>query len=158
MQNISMQNKLKGGIKISSTDKGIIIAYLIKEVYFKLNNSIKAKFEDIGLTVPQITIMSMLYKNGSMKVSDISEEMYITNGTVSGIIDRLEKQKLVSRTRSERDRRVVYIALTEEGYNIAKGFKNVIDNYFHDLFSNSSEEELETIITGLQILKNIVDR
>ncbi|WP_416197121.1 MAG: DNA-binding transcriptional regulator, MarR family [Sporanaerobacter sp.] len=158
MQNISIQNKLKGGIKISSTDEGIIIASFIKEVYFKLNNSIKKKFEDIGLTVPQITIMSMLYKNGNMKVSDISEEMYITNGTVSGIIDRLEKQKLVCRTRSKKDRRVVYIALTEEGYNIAKGFRNVIDDYFHDLFSNSSKEELETIITGLQILKSIVDR
>lgn len=145
-------------IKISNITEGIVIASLIKEIYSKLNNSIREEFEILGFTVPQVLVISMLSRNGELKISDISDGMHITKGTVSGIIDRLENQKIVSRNRSQEDRRVVYVKLTDEGNNISKEFLNIIDSYFNIMFLDSTFEELKSIKDGLKLLKKIVDR
>lgn len=149
---------IKGVIKISNITEGIVIASLIKEIYSKLNNSIREEFEILGFTVPQVLVISMLSRNGELKISDISDGMHITKGTVSGIIDRLENQKIVSKNRSQEDRRVVYVKLTDEGDNISKEFPNIIDSYFNNMFSDSTFEELKSIKDGLKLLKKIVDR
>lgn len=141
---------------MSNTTKGIVIASLIKETYSMLNSSIKKEFKNTELTVPQIMIIGILSKNKQMKVSDISDEMYLTNATVSGIIDRLEKQVIVKRLRSEEDKRIVYIELTDSGKEYANSFRGVIDNYFSNLFGCCSEQDIESIITGLELLKNII--
>lgn len=58
-------------------------------------------------------VLYTLGKHGSMKLSDISEKLSISNSTISGIVDRLEKQKYVERIRSKEDRRVIYVSPCE---------------------------------------------
>lgn len=144
-------------LKIPKSREGIMIASLIKEIYYKLNNNIGYEFKNTGLTIPQLTVLRILAKHKKLKVTDVSDLMNLTKGTVSGIIDRLEKQNLVVRTRSSEDRRVVYIELSEKGSNITESMRGTINEYFNTLFSKCSEEEISTIIEGLEILKSVVD-
>lgn len=137
--------------------KGIQIAYLIREVYSKLNQSIEREFKDTGLTVPQIMIIQLLSKNEELKVSQISSMMSLTNSTVSGIIDRLEKNDMVNRCRSQEDRRIVYIELTEKGKGLIEDFRDVINTYFDKVFKDASDQELDTILNGIDTLKHVLD-
>jgi DNA-binding MarR family transcriptional regulator len=61
----------------------------------------------------------MLETVGDLSLSDLSDRIRAQNSTVTGIIDRMEREGLVVRARSTEDRRVVKIKLTEKGARIA---------------------------------------
>lgn len=73
-----------------------------------------------SLTGPQLTVLKMLEGVGDLSLSDLSDRIRAQNSTVTGIIDRMEREGLVMRARSPEDRRVVHIKLTEKGARIAK--------------------------------------
>ena len=62
----------------------------------------------------------MLEGVGDLSLSELSERIRAQNSTVTGIIDRMEREGLVVRARSSEDRRVVNIRLTDKGARIAR--------------------------------------
>ena len=48
-------------------------------------------------------------------MSQLSKELMVSNGNVTGVIDRLEKTRFVKRVRAEHDRRIQFIELTAKG-------------------------------------------
>jgi len=72
------------------------------------------------LTGPQLTVVKMLEQIGDLSLSELSERIRAQNSTVTGIIDRMEREGLVVRERSKEDRRVVYIRLTPKGRKLAE--------------------------------------
>lgn len=72
------------------------------------------------LTGPQLTVLKILEGVGDLSLSDLSERIRAQNSTVTGIIDRMEREGLVVRARSTEDRRVIRIKLTERGAKIAR--------------------------------------
>ena len=73
-----------------------------------------------GLTGPQLAVLKMLEPVGKLSLSELSWRIRARNSTVTGIIDRMARDGLVARRRSEEDRRVVHIALTEKGRELAR--------------------------------------
>jgi MarR family transcriptional regulator, organic hydroperoxide resistance regulator len=73
-----------------------------------------------GLTGPQLTVVKMLEQIGDLSLSELSEKIRAQNSTVTGIIDRMEREELVVRERSKEDRRVVFIRLTPRGRELAR--------------------------------------
>src|SRR5215218_5949383 len=72
------------------------------------------------LTGPQLTVVKMLEQIGDLSLSELSERIRAQNSTVTGIIDRMERESLVTRERSREDRRVVFIRLTAKGRKLAE--------------------------------------
>src|SRR5262245_614450 len=72
------------------------------------------------LTGPQLTVVKLLEQIGDLSLSELSERIRAKNSTVTGIIDRMEREGLVVRERSKEDRRVVYIRLTTKGRKLAE--------------------------------------
>jgi DNA-binding MarR family transcriptional regulator len=72
------------------------------------------------LTGPQLTVVKMLESVGDLSLSDLSDRIRAQNSTVTGIVDRMEREGLVVRSRSTEDKRVVRIRLTEKGERIAR--------------------------------------
>jgi MarR family transcriptional regulator, organic hydroperoxide resistance regulator len=73
-----------------------------------------------GLTGPQLTVVKLLDLLGDLSLSRLSEKIRAQNSTVTGIVDRMEREGLVVRARSAEDRRVVHIRLTEKGRALAR--------------------------------------
>jgi DNA-binding MarR family transcriptional regulator len=71
------------------------------------------------LTGPQLTVVKILEQIGDLSLSELSERIRAQNSTVTGIIDRMEREGLVTRERSNEDRRVVYIRLSPKGRRLA---------------------------------------
>jgi DNA-binding MarR family transcriptional regulator len=72
------------------------------------------------LTGPQLTVVKLLETVGDLSLSNLSERIRAQNSTVTGIIDRMEREGIVARARSAEDKRVVIIRLTEKGERIAR--------------------------------------
>jgi len=71
--------------------------------------------EQYGLTQPQFGVLEMLGHLGPLTAGEIGKRMLLTGGCVTVILDNLEKDGMVERVRSSRDRRVISVQLTEKG-------------------------------------------
>lgn len=72
-----------------------------------------------GLTGPQLTILKLLESFHDLSLSTLSERIRAQNSTVTGIVDRMEREGLVRRERSKADRRVVHLRLSDKGMKLA---------------------------------------
>lgn len=68
-----------------------------------------------GLTTPQLLVMQAIKKEGNPSTSALARHIAVSQATVTRIIDRLERARLVSREKSSQDKRVVNITLTDAG-------------------------------------------
>jgi DNA-binding MarR family transcriptional regulator len=73
-----------------------------------------------NMTGPQLTVVKLLETIGDLSLSELSERIRAQNSTVTGIVDRMEREGLAQRVRSTEDRRVVRIHLTEKGAKLAR--------------------------------------
>jgi MarR family transcriptional regulator, organic hydroperoxide resistance regulator len=89
-------------------------------LYTESRRVTKELARQVDLTGPQLTVLKMLEGMGDISLSELSERIRAQNSTVTGIIDRMEREGLVVRARSTEDRRVVHIKLTEKGSKIAR--------------------------------------
>jgi DNA-binding MarR family transcriptional regulator len=71
------------------------------------------------LTINHIRALAWLSRNdGSGTPGEISRETDLNPASVTGMLDQLEAQELIARTRSQTDRRVVEVALTDHGRSV----------------------------------------
>ena len=68
-----------------------------------------------GLTTPQFGVMEVLYHLGPLTLGDLADKLLVTGGNITYVMDRLERDGMVSRVRCDQDRRVVRAELTPQG-------------------------------------------
>jgi DNA-binding MarR family transcriptional regulator len=142
---------------MDTVNKKVEVARLFSKVNKIIKHNMRKSFEDVGITMPQGFVIGTLIQSGEMKISELSRKINLSNSTISGIIDRLEKRQLVVRTRSEEDRRIVYVKVTPKFGEIHKGFHEKLEGSFENLLSSGTTEEIDKIIEGLSILKKILN-
>lgn len=143
-------------MKLDDINGRISVIKALKEVLNLIHKSINEQFKELNITGPQGMVIGILIRHGKMKISDLSSELGLSNSTVSGIIDRLEKQGIVERTRSEDDRRVVYVKVADEFK--AKGMKRfcAIEERINHIMSKASSQQIEVILKGINELKKLL--
>jgi DNA-binding MarR family transcriptional regulator len=138
--------------------KGVKIIRLFKQIMQSVKRNLGDSFRPLNLTGPQGMILGTLCRNGEMKISDLSTEVGLSNSTVSGIIDRLEKQGLAERKRSEEDRRVVYVDATDKFKKCSQEHFKEIEERVAVIMNEATTEELDKVLEGMEILKKIIER
>lgn len=109
-------------------------------------------FGQLDLTFPQALVLTILGEEGPLPISRLAQQTGSANSTVSGIVDRLEKMKLVERIRSEEDRRVIYVALTKEYRVKQKKMEPNVSAYLAKLLREVSPQDLSHICAALDQL------
>jgi len=99
--------------------------------------------QDFSVTLPQFDVLSELERAGQkMTMSELSRELMVSNGNVTGVIDRLEKNGFVTRTRAKHDRRVQYIELTPKGRREWEGMAASHERWLDDMMSELSMTDM----------------
>lgn len=84
-----------------------------RHIETQLRNKLRTEFNS---TLPRFDVMSALERTPSgLKMSELSEQLMVSNGNVTGIIDRLEKDRLVERISVDGDRRATRVQLSTTG-------------------------------------------
>jgi DNA-binding MarR family transcriptional regulator len=98
------------------------------------------------LTGPQLTVVKLLETVGDLSLSELSEKIRAQNSTVTGIIDRMEREALVTRERSKEDRRVVHIKLTPKGKELAREIPVEPMEIFKGALESLSAQEMRDLM------------
>lgn len=97
------------------------IVETILYLYTETRRVTKQQARELGITGPQVSALKILEAVGDLSLTELSERMSARNSTITGIVDRMERDGLVVRERSQNDRRVVLIRATEKGQKLARG-------------------------------------
>ena len=95
------------------------VPFLLSRVATLLN-AWHADFKKLGLSVLSVRVMAVLSLNGGATVGELAEATSIDQSTLSHILRRLERAKLVEKTRQDHDNRTVRITTTPKGRVLAK--------------------------------------
>ena len=107
------------------------------------------------LTGPQIHVVACLATSGMpTPMAELAHRIAASAPTMTGIIDRLERQGLVTRVRDEEDRRVVLIALTEAGRQVFVTLREDATEKLTRLLGCLQAEERATLV---HLIGRIVD-
>jgi DNA-binding MarR family transcriptional regulator len=104
-----------------------------------------------GLSMSQIGALFLIHK-GSSNVSDIAEELGITNAAASQMLERMVQQNLILRSEDPNDRRVKQVNLTESGRQVVRESIAARQVWLDNLAQALSDCEKEQIDTALNIL------
>ncbi len=80
-----------------------------------LRDPLAASCEALGLTPPQLHALLWLGHDGPLAMGELARRVAVTEKTVTGLVDRLERDGLLRRDRDAADRRVVRVTLTRRG-------------------------------------------
>src|SRR6185436_11634061 len=128
-------------------------------LYTESRRLTKGMAREVGLTGPQLTVLKLLETFQDLSLSSLSERIRAQNSTVTGIIDRMEREGLVSRERSKSDRRVVFIRLTDKGSKLAREIRvEPLEIFRSALVSLSSADLRDLLRILMKLQKRVVAR
>ena len=150
-------NRSKKAKIMDNQDQIRKIIYQIRKLIQAEKLHTKHMVKKYQVTGSQLNCILTLYENGPSSISQIAQLVLLKPSTVTGIIDRLEKKKLVKRMRISTDRRVVIIKLTAEGKMFAQNAPPPIPKNMMESLKNLSNTEIERILWSLNILTRMLD-
>jgi len=108
-------------------------------------------FREHGLTASQYNILRILRGAGEpLPILEIAERMVTVVPGITGLIDRLEKARLVERRRCPEDRRVIYVAVREPGTKLLAELDKPVLQLNKRLLGHLSEMELKELTRLLE--------
>ena len=111
----------------------------------------------VGLTGPQLVILQEIASCMEMTPGEIARAVSLSQSTVTGILDRLEKRQLISRRRSDGDKRRIMVRITDSGNRILEEAPPLMQETFVERFSSLQEWEQSMILSALQRLVSMMD-
>lgn len=130
----------------------IHITKRLRQIAHEINKYSKHLQETHRVTLPQIICLREIYEHGPISFSALTKLVALNNSTVTGIIDRLEKQNLVRRTRTSTDRRQIHIEITEAGIVFLEKTPPPLKPEFIRGLERLSDHEVENILKALDAL------
>jgi DNA-binding MarR family transcriptional regulator len=114
-----------------------------------------------GSTLPRFDVMAALHRSGSeLTMTELSRMLLVSNGNATAVVDRLVKDGLVVRRASETDRRIVKVALTDDGRHrfaeLAADHEARVDALFAGV-SSSDLDALDELLHRMDPRKGITD-
>lgn len=115
-------------------------------------------FRQYGITYPQYLVLMLLWEQDNRIISEITERLHLETNTVTPLLQRMEKEGLIVRQKSQADSRQRIISLTGDGKRLEEQIKEVPNCLARELVeSGMSEEELQSMIPLLDKFIQVVE-
>ncbi|MCA9844201.1 MAG: MarR family transcriptional regulator [Dehalococcoidia bacterium] len=104
---------------------------------------------ELGLTTAQLRVLFLIRGESGVTAGELASRLSVTPPTISGIVDRLVRLKLVVRETDESDRRLVRNRLTAEGMAVCSRTARGGDLFSRRIMSEMTDADLDALIRGL---------
>lgn len=108
----------------------------------------------VNLSITEIHTLEAIASDVEKPMSEIVSRLSITLGTLTTSINNLEKKGFVKRKRSEKDRRVVIVNLTEKAHDIMEKHTSFHENMVHEIVTELNKQEEYAL---MKALNNLID-
>jgi homoprotocatechuate degradation regulator HpaR len=107
-------------------------------------------FKEFGLTEQQWRVLRVLWEIEEISHNELAEITLISAPSLVGVLDRLRTMQLIERRRSALDRRVVYIASTEQGRALRDQLMPAVQQTYFELRESVDDDVWRNLLDGLE--------
>ena len=125
-------------------------------VYKILYKNLETFLNEYGIGIIEFRILKTLSTVGACPMVKLAELNLITQPWITGIIDKLEKKKLVERKRSSSDRRIINIELRATGVTLYNEIKEKYEENISKIFAPIDLETKEQFLEVLNTIENAI--
>jgi DNA-binding MarR family transcriptional regulator len=113
-----------------------------------IESEIRRRLRDnFDITLPRFDLMAQLDKApAGMKLGELSKRLMVSNGNITGLVDRLVTQGLLDRQAARNDRRTQLVKLTAEGRRSFRTMANAHENWIAEILGDLSSGDQETLM------------
>ncbi|WP_243414626.1 MarR family winged helix-turn-helix transcriptional regulator [Sporosalibacterium faouarense] len=108
--------------------------------------------KDFNITGPQFIALQWLISDGDLTIGELSQKMKLACSTITDLIDRMEKNELVVRTKDKKDKRVVRIQVLKKGHDVVDKVLDKRRLFLSDKLRNFKEEDKTFLMKSLESL------
>lgn len=99
----------------TSIDLSLKLWVVLNRAVGSISEKLRRQVEAHGLTYTEFAVLEALFHKGTLPLGAIGEKVLLTSGSMTYVIDKLERRTLLARRACPEDRRVVFAELTERG-------------------------------------------
>ncbi|HVW58275.1 MAG TPA: MarR family transcriptional regulator [Rhizobiaceae bacterium] len=113
--------------------------------------------ERFDTTLPRFDLMAQLFRTEEgVLLGELSQRMMVSNGNVTGLVERLVQEGLIERQVSETDRRAVRVRMTKRGRAVFAEMAEAHGDWIAEMLGGLSENDRERLWNRLGGLKGSV--
>ena len=117
-----------------------------------LVDDLKRTLKNYPINATEFSVMEFLYSKGEKSIQEIRDRILLASGSATYVVDSLEKKGYITRNVSQKDKRVTYIRLTEEGMKLIDDIFPIHKKNTKRIFEKINDKELVIL---KEILKKI---
>lgn len=132
------------------------ISFLTNQGAKELSESMNQRFKEKGGNVTRVQWTALFYidQNPGITQKELAGKMMVTEPTLMHLIDRMEKDGLVSREYNKENRRYRYLCMTEDGERVFRILMPVAEEFNKEATKGISEQDMETF---KYVIKKMID-
>ena len=113
-----------------------------------IENEVRRRLrENFDITLPRFDLLAQLDRApDGMTLGELSQRMMVSNGNITGLVDRLVEQGLIRRRPLPHDRRVQIVSLTAEGQREFRAMARVNADWVGEIFEGLTQKEIEALM------------
>ena len=112
-------------------------------------------FEKIGITYPQYLVLLVLWEKDHQPVNDIAHRSHLETNTVTPLLQRMEKQGLLTRKQGKEDSRQRIVSLTKHGKELEEKAKEIPGCLAQKL--SDKMEDINCLIAAIPALDQLIE-
>jgi DNA-binding MarR family transcriptional regulator len=110
------------------------------------------------ISLIHLNVVSVLETDGPQPMRALAEALDVSQASATGIVDRMEQRGLVERRRDEDDRRIVRVALSDEGRRLVDGLARERHEHLRSMLEECTDPELEAMLVGTRAMRRAKER
>jgi MarR family 2-MHQ and catechol resistance regulon transcriptional repressor len=147
-------------MKSRATNSELLISLPFEESLLRLRSFLWQQQEIIrarySLKPDEFNIILHLLNNKNQRMRDLGDKFQIKLSTLTSIVDKIERSKYVRRENSTKDRRVIYLELTDKGKRLCDAYYAYLREISTFMQEKLDENQLRVFIEGTKKLEESV--
>jgi MarR family 2-MHQ and catechol resistance regulon transcriptional repressor len=133
-------------------NQSLKVFIVLSRAYRAISDYTNKYIQASGVNPTEFAVLELLYHKGDQPLQHIGDKILLASGSITYVVDKLEKKQLLKRIACPNDRRVTYAQITEKGRGFLEGIFPEHQERIEHLMDGLTVEEKETVI---ELLKRI---
>ncbi|KGX90559.1 MarR family transcriptional regulator [Pontibacillus halophilus JSM 076056 = DSM 19796] len=139
-------------------DPSLKLFVVLSKAYRSISDRVKDDIQTHGLNPTEFGVLELLYHQGDQPLQKIGEKILLASGSITYVVDKLEKKGYLNRKACPKDRRITYASISEEGISLLNQIFPTHWQQIEEITDGLSQEEKETAAKLLKRLGKYADQ
>ncbi|WP_338781350.1 MarR family transcriptional regulator [Metabacillus sp. FJAT-52054] len=126
---------------MNESEQSLKLFVVLSRAYRAINDRMNKHITSFGLNPTEFGVLELLYHKGDQPLQQIGGKILLASGSITYVVDKLEQKGFLARKACDKDRRVTYAHITDEGKALIEDIFPSHQQKIDDIIGILSEEE-----------------